>query len=120
MGQFGELADFFDVPERDYTGSIPLYARRETCERVLKAILMPELGSPRAYYSITAQIVPKSAQYAWELYQTLRCVNAWHNAGNPAQRDWSTMLGVQYDAPMAISGKVLPVVSEFTRTSDDV
>lgn len=40
---------------------------------------------------------------SWEMYQTIRHRLSWDKAGNPPERDWKTMLTVNYDEPLKIT-----------------
>lgn len=103
MGQFGEIADFVDTIK---DGDTTIWQRRESTEKALKEILMPELR--QGYFAIHNKNVPQKSRCAWELYATIRQKLAWLREGNPSERNWSTMTGRDYDDPMPCSGLPLP------------
>lgn len=83
----------------------------------VEAIIKPLQGlRPHASYGIGAfRIVDR----LWEIYSTVRHRLAWDRAyaagkiksGEP--RNWSEMMGVQYDEPMSVSGEPLPKVEKI-------
>ena len=55
--------------------------------------------------------------HAWEIHQTIRHRLSWDSVGNPPQRIWSgddAMWGVNFDEPMAISGKPFIKIEQIT------
>lgn len=48
------------------------------------------------------------ARVAWDIYQVIRHRESWDKAGNPKERDWSTMVGVNFDEPRQSSEQPLP------------
>lgn len=103
VGQFGEIADFVDTIK---DGETTIWQRRESTEKALKAILMPELR--QGYFAMHNEKVPRNSRCAWELYATIRQKLAWLREGNPPTRNWSTMSGRDYDDPMPCSGLPMP------------
>jgi hypothetical protein len=70
---------------------------------------------PNASFGILNQLVHKDFKVAWELQQVVRHRLAWDARGNPARRDWAgspSMMGVNYDDPMASSGTPLATMEQ--------
>lgn len=89
------------------------YNEREDAANHLKAVLFPEL--PRnGYHSIGSDKILKAAKRAVDLHDVVRHFLSWEAAGWPQERDWRTMLGVNYDEPFNHAGEPLPTMARIS------
>jgi len=59
-----------------------------------------------ASFGIHSDAISDDARVMWDIHQVLRHRLSWDRAGNPETRDWSTMMGVNYDEPRRSSHEV--------------
>lgn len=55
--------------------------------------------TPGASFGIHNDSVDDSARVAWDLMQVVRHRLSWDRVGSPEKRDFSTMMGVNFDTP---------------------
>ena len=87
--------------------------RRDQIEPVLKdlkSLLFPKLVS-NSFYGIHGKDTPELAKIAWDIYQVIRHRLSWYKVGDPAERDWSKMRGVNYDEPFSAAKIKLPKIT---------
>jgi len=65
-------------------------------------------------------ITKEQAALSWDLYQVVRHHLAWERAGNPSQRDFSSMMAVDYDRPAKRSVEPLMVIKTIQMLGDVV
>jgi hypothetical protein len=65
--------------------------------------------APNANHGIRNPAVVDVARQAYDIRCVIRHRLAWDRAGNPPERDWSTMLGVDFDDPSHLGD--LPLVT---------
>lgn len=80
----------------------------------LKKCLFPDL-QPSGSYGI-GQDTRKGdgrGDVAWDIHEVVRHRLAWDRAGNPPVRDFSTMMGHDFDKPTSWSGEPLAEMTEI-------
>jgi hypothetical protein len=101
IGQFQEivhLARFGLIKPRE--GAIIDYDAYDHAERHINEAKRSLTGyESNASHGIHSERVPDVFKIAWDIQQVIRNRLAWDRAGNPANRDWKTMMGVDYDSP---------------------
>lgn len=50
-------------------------------------------------FGITSEKISDDARVMWDIHQVLRHRLSWDSAGNPETRNWTTMMGVNFDEP---------------------
>lgn len=72
-----------------------------------------------SYFSISSKEVNPAAQIAWDLQQVLRHRMSWDHAVREgivpsidSPRDWSKMMGVNYDKPFMASSEPLATITK--------
>ena len=65
------------------------------------------------YYGIFAPSIDSSNRVAWDMMQVVRNRLAWDRLGNPPERDWDIMFGVEYDNVFVSSSEEVPVITKI-------
>ena len=102
MGQFDFVLDGLVPIEKWLKLGIDRYSDYGYTD--LRLRLFPELPGLNCYHGIHSNKIPKEAQIACDIYWVIRHRLSWDLVGNPPKRDWKTMMGVNFDEPMNISG----------------
>ena len=101
MGQIDNaLEDFTDLS----------WSERKSIHDFARKIIFAELGSSNAYYSISSEKIGDNAQISWDILQVLRQAVSWHRVGKKLgedEREWSTMMGVNFDDPFCCNSHPL-------------
>ena len=101
MGQFDFVLDSLVPIEKWLKLGIDRF--KEYGYSDLRMRLFPELPGLNSYHGIHSNKIPKEAQIACEIYGVIRHRLSWDRVGNPPKRDWSTMMGCNFDEPSIIS-----------------
>lgn len=71
---------------------------------------------PNASHGITNLAVDDKARQAYDIRCVIRHRLAWDKAGNPPNRDFQTMFGVDYDPPTHLGGQPLATMQRIEKT----
>lgn len=112
IGQVREIKNVYKM-ERNFN-DLPDHDQADEAIEKVRELYFP--GHPsNGSFGIYSPEVPDSARIAWDIQQVIRHRIAWRRAGDPSERDWSTMTGVTYDEPMKSSSKEdLPKIEDAT------
>lgn len=108
LGQFREIFMHFD---RELKFD---FDEQRDIEWKFKKILMPELEY-NSSYGIGCDKVNRYSNIACDIHQTIRHRLSWDRVGNPPERDWKTMMTVNFDPPLGHSGVELPVIERIRK-----
>ena len=114
MGQFKAMVDLLR-PDFNWDQGWDI-------ERFLKERIFPEM-SPQGYNGIKCKEVNESTQVAWDAYQHIRREISWFDAGKDFrkdQRDWKTMMTVNFDDPMKASKLAGDFKTERLEDNEDI
>lgn len=76
----------------------------EECEKLMSLLKMHLTGfKMNESYGIHSLEVDDDARIAWDLQQVIRHRVSWDREDNPKNRNWKTMMGVNFDEPMKSS-----------------
>lgn len=112
MGQFDLVAEWsplaVDAEAKHADGCARWHTLKDELRRLERLALpgLPDGGHPGPGHPMAN---PQSGR-ACDLHQVIRHRLAWDRAGNPPLRDWSTMLGVDFDEPRSCTGEALAMV----------
>jgi len=111
MGQLSEIAWYLRM---SCVGPFEDVQRVQSAlDGSVRAALFPGLLH-NAYHGIHSKNLHGDCRVAWDVMQAVRHRISWDLAGNPPKRDWSTMMGVNYDEPMASSPEGIPAIAPAT------
>lgn len=97
MSQFKELCEMMRP--------MMSWDEKTEIENYLKGRLTPKLSS-NEFNSMNSKECPEECQIAWDAYQHIRREISWNKVGKDwrtDQRDWHTMMTVNYDEPFKAS-----------------
>jgi hypothetical protein len=83
---------------------------RQYIHNIARQHIFKELDNSHAFYSISSDKINPKAQIAWDIQQVVRQAVSWHRAGKKLgedKRDWSEMLGVDFDDPFPSNSEPL-------------
>lgn len=87
-------------------------AQRAEAEWLINRLKLVLFGLPEhASYSIVNERTAPAAKRAWDLRNVIRHRLAMDRAGNPTERDFRTMLTVDFDTPEQLSDLPLATIS---------
>ena len=91
----------------------------EQIMRQMKLCLFPDIPLNASYgVGWSTENSDGSGDIAWDLNQVIRHRLSWDNVGNPSQRDWKTMIGVNFDEPMKFGKEPLAEIERITEDKD--
>lgn len=100
MGQTNIVGEYLQ-------GCSPRNANPEIVDSALELLRRECFGFTRSEsFGITSEQISDDARVMWDIHQVLRHRLSWDRAGNPETRDWSTMMGVNFDEPRRSSHEV--------------
>jgi hypothetical protein len=91
------------------TDEVPGYDEMQKVLRELKMLLFPKLVV-NSFYGIYGRDTHESAKIIWDIYQVIRHRLSWFKAGDPKERDWDKMMGMNYNEPLKASKTKLPKI----------
>lgn len=107
MGQLDTILEMF------WGKKIPSENMEDARELIkhLKDVLFPEFKNTHgASYGIANKEIGENPKISYEIYKVLEHRISWDKAGNPEKRDFSKMMGVNYDSPMKLSAHPFPKI----------
>ena len=109
MGQLERFEDLF----WDRKLTIEQNNAMKDCLDTLKPILFSGM-SRGASLGIASPENSESSKIAYGIKRTIEHRKSWDKVGNPAKRDWKTMLGTNFDEPKNYSQHPLPKITTIT------